>query len=111
MSFQRGGDAHLDAGMLKGQIGDDPGQVALQMDPQGEEVRKHHDAVNSATGQARYGPGEIGLTELEEGRFDVVEGPRASQFGSDLSHALIGVFDAGPVRKDNQAGTHALPLI
>jgi hypothetical protein len=111
MSFQRGGDAHLDAGMLKGQIGDDPGQVAFQMDPQSKKIREHDDPAHAAAGQARHGPGEIGLAELEEGRFDVVEGAGASQFGSDLSHAFIGVFDAGPVRKDNQAGTHALPLI
>ena len=111
MSFQRGGDAHLDSGIPEGQIGDDSGQVAFQVDPQSEEIREHDDVAHPATGQARHGPGEIGLAELEEGRFDVVEGARASQFGGDRPHALIGVFDAGPMRKDNQAGTHALPLI
>ena len=111
MSFQRGGDAHLDSGMLEGQISDDSGQVAFQMDPQGEEIREHDDPAHPATGKARHGPGEIGLAELEEGRLDVVEGARASQFGSNRPHALIGVFDAGPVRKNDQAGTHALPLM
>jgi len=111
MSFQRWGDAHLDSGMLEGQISDDSGQVAFQMDPQSEEIREHDDAAHAATGQARHSPGEIGLAELEEGRFDVVEGARASQFGSNRPHSLIGIFDTGPVRKDDQAGAHALPLI
>jgi hypothetical protein len=97
--------------MLDGQIRDDSGQIPFQMDPQSEEVRKHDDPPHSASGQARDGPGEIGLAKFEESGFDVVEGARASQFGGDRPHAPIGVFDAGTVRKDDQAGTHALPLI
>ena len=60
MSFERRRDSDLEARVGGGESGDDPGQIALQMNSQTQKIRNYDDATDPVRGQGGYRSTEIG---------------------------------------------------
>jgi len=81
-------------------------QVALQVNPQRQEVWDHQDAGDAAFRQMRHGLGQArpGFQERGFHAFERSGGGHRFRHGP---HGIVGGWDAGSVCKDDNSTTHS----
>ena len=105
MSVERRRNPDLQILVSLGELLHDGGQVALQVNPQGEEVRDHQDAARAGIRQMRHGLGQAG-PGFQKGRLHAVESAGGGCRFRHGSYRFVGGWDAGSVRKDDNSRIH-----
>lgn len=106
MPVKRRCDADLDTGMDAREVFDDPGQVSLQVQPQGQKVRNNQDPGHAFAVQPRNGFIQGGRIWLQEGNAGHVEAAVPRRIPGNGAYRLIGGFDRRAVGEDDDSGFH-----
>jgi len=93
------------------EAGDDSGQVALEMNAEGEEVGDDDNAREAARGERGYGVSERRRRAIEEGNFDFVVTSITREFLGYRLHRFIGGGHGRPMSKENNPGLQTLPAM
>jgi len=113
MPFQRLGDLDPNSRTRCSQPFHKAGQVAFQMEPEGEEVRDDDHPPDPFVRQAGDRPRQIGLAQFEEGSLNMHKRTHAGEFGGYRPDSVISTFDPRAVGKYDNAshtgGTSAAP--
>ncbi len=104
MAIQRRGHLNLHSLMDALQALDDPWQVPLQVQAQGQEIGNDDDAPDPLGRQAPNHLFEARLSAVEERRLDSFVLAGDSQLAGDFSHGNVGRFNARTVSEDNERG-------
>ena len=88
---------------------DDSRKVALQMNPQCQEIRKDEHACGATPGHTVHGRGQIGFGEFEKGGLHKWKTALPSHFRGYHPYRFIGFFNTGPVGENNDS-CHPAPL-
>jgi hypothetical protein len=89
--------------MSKRDSTDQTREVAFQMEAKCKKIRDYLDFANALLNETRGCGGKVGFAKLQEGGLDAGKSSGLSQVGSDFAHSFVGGFDAGTVRKNNDA--------
>src|SRR5581483_6492779 len=92
MAFQGRCDADVQGGMGILNRCNQFGQVSFQVEAEGQEIRQDDDLPDTPAGENRYGSGQIGLAEFEEGRLDLRERTQFGQIAGNEANPFIGGF-------------------
>ncbi len=90
-------------------IGNDSRKVTLEMQTEGEKIRRHQDSRGPAGRQARNSFGHVGRALLEERGLDQLESALPRHLFGDRAHGLVGRSYARSVRKDDDPRFQVLP--
>jgi hypothetical protein len=106
MPIERRRDGDGEAGIRLRDGVDEARKVALQMHPEGKEIRYDQNAVDAFRQKCGDSAIERGSAQFEKGSLDVREIAGAGKVGSDSAYGLVGGFNAGTVGEDDDAGSH-----
>jgi hypothetical protein len=90
-------------------IGYDSRKVTLEMQTEGEEIRRHQDSRGATGGQAGNSFGQVGRAPLKEGGLDQLESALPGHLTRDRAHSFIRRSYARSVRKDDDPRFQVLP--
>lgn len=103
MAVERRRQGELDAGQIALHAGGHAGQIALQMDAEGEEIREDVNLAGALGGEQTDGAGQVGLAVLEKSRLHARVAALPGELRRDQAHGLIGRFHARPVGENDDA--------
>ncbi len=87
------------------EVGDDAGQIPLEVKPQGQEIGYHDEAGDAGLVESGDGGGEVGGAAFEESRLPQVEAAELRGGAGHVADGFVGGFDRGPVGEENDAGS------
>ena len=108
MSIEGRSHTDLDVGTGLDDAVDDSGEVALQVDAEGEEVGYDGDAVDAGGDEGLGGFLESGMGHLEEGDVVARHAGLMGGFRDDDADCLVSGFHAGAVGEEDDGWVHEM---